>query len=98
MTALGKPFAITEFGPDHNNMNGSHDYLAFTNKILSDFPAAIYCLAWHDWQDHKVSWIENQNYNSALNLPCIVSREELKQHLERRLQVRQTETSDGDRR
>ncbi len=77
MINLGKPFAITEFGPDHNHMDGSHDYLAFINKIRSDFPETIYAHAWHDWPDHLVTWINNQNYQAALNLSCVVSRDEL---------------------
>ena len=28
MINLGKPFAFTEFGPNHNNMDGTHDYLS----------------------------------------------------------------------
>lgn len=77
MVGLGKPFAFTEFGPDHNNMDGSHDYLAIVNKINMDYPDAIYALAWHDWPGHLVAWISNQNYHAALNLPCVVTRDEL---------------------
>lgn len=71
MINLGKPFAITEFGPDHNNMNGSHEYLAFVNKIRSDFPETIFAHAWHDWPDHLVSWINNQNIQAVLNYPVL---------------------------
>ncbi len=77
MINLGKPFAITEFGPDHNNMDGQHDYHAYVNKIRADFPESIYALAWHDWPGHLVAWISNQNYSAALNEACVVGRDEI---------------------
>lgn len=76
MIGLNKPFAFTEFGPNHNNMNGSHDYESYVNTILTNYPETIYAHAWHDWPSHLVAWISNQNANEALNIPCIVSRDE----------------------
>ena len=77
MVALGKPFAITEFGPTHENMDGSHDYMTYVNKILNSFAQTTYALAWHDWPDHKVAWVSNQNYQAVMNTPCILTRDEL---------------------
>ena len=77
MINLGKPFAITEFGPSHDSMDGSHDYLAYTNTILNNFPETIYAHAWHDWPGHDVAWISNQNYSAAFNLSCILNRDEM---------------------
>jgi len=75
MINLGKPFAISEMGPNHNNMNGSHDYLSYVNTINNNYPQTIYALAWHDWPGHLVAWNSNQNFYGVLNLPCVVSRD-----------------------
>lgn len=77
MLDIGKPFAFTEIGPNHNNMNGTHDYESFINIIRNNYPETIYAHAWHDWPDHLVAWISNQNTNQALNIPCVVSRDEI---------------------
>ena len=74
---LGKPFAFTEFGPTHNNIDGTHNYESYLNTILSNYPETIYAHTWHDWSDHLVAWISNQNATEALNIPCVVSREEI---------------------
>lgn len=76
---LGKPFALSEIGPNHNDMDGSHDYQAFVEKIISDYPLAVYAHAWHSWPDHLVTWLENQNFQEALTMPCVVDRDELLQ-------------------
>ena len=77
MISLDKPFAFTEFGPHHDNMDGSLDYEAYTNEILTNYPEVIYAHAWHDWPDHAVAWISNQQVDEALAIPCIVGREEI---------------------
>lgn len=77
MLALGKPFAFTEMGPNHNNMNGSHNYADFVNILINNYPEAIYAHAWHDWPGHLVAWISNQNASQALNTDCVVSRDEI---------------------
>ncbi|MBX2815309.1 MAG: T9SS type A sorting domain-containing protein [Saprospiraceae bacterium] len=79
--ALGKPFALTEIGPNHDNMDGSHDYLSFVNKIRTDYPATVYAHAWHSWPEHLVTWIENQRFSEALNLDCVVSRDEFRSQI-----------------
>ncbi len=81
MLALGKPFAITEFGPSLDEMNGSHDYDAYVAKILSDFPAAVYAQAWSDWPGHAASWVSNQNFEAVFLRPCVVHRDALGQIL-----------------
>jgi len=77
MVNLGKPFAFTEMGPNHNNMNGSHNYEDYVNIIINNYPEAIYAHAWHDWPGHLVAWISNQNTNQAMNIPCVVGRSEI---------------------
>ena len=77
MLGLDKPFAFTEFGPNHNNMNGSHNYENYVNTIINNYPETIYAHAWHDWPDHLVAWISNQNASEALNIPCLVNRGEI---------------------
>jgi mannan endo-1,4-beta-mannosidase len=79
MVALNKPFSFTEFGPTHTaaEMDGSKDYEAYTNNVLSNYPEVIYMNAWHNWPQHDVAWISNQRYTEALNIPCVVSRDEL---------------------
>ncbi|GIV31223.1 MAG: hypothetical protein KatS3mg029_0574 [Saprospiraceae bacterium] len=81
MLNLGLPFAITEFGPSLDEMSGNHDYNAYVQKILEDFPQSVYAQAWSDWPGHAASWIANQNFESAFLRPCIVHRDLLSQIL-----------------
>ncbi|MED4612478.1 mannan endo-1,4-beta-mannosidase [Bacillus subtilis] len=46
LTALNKPFAFTEVGPQ--TANGSFDYSLFINAIKQKYPKTIYFLAWND--------------------------------------------------
>ncbi|RMG76785.1 MAG: hypothetical protein D6714_20785 [Bacteroidetes bacterium] len=78
VVALGKPFAITEFGPDPDFMDGSHDYAAYVEKIRTDFPLAIYANAWSDWPGHAAAWVSNQNFEAAFQMPCVLNRDAMK--------------------
>lgn len=77
MLNLGKPFAFTEMGPHHDNMDGTHNYEDFLNTIINNYPETIYAHAWHDWPSHLVAWISNQNATQAMNIPCVVNRDEI---------------------
>ncbi|MGO4953362.1 glycosyl hydrolase [Paenibacillus sp. DRB1-1] len=46
LTALDKPFAFTEVGPQATN--GSMDYSLFINAIKEKYPKTIYFLAWDE--------------------------------------------------
>ncbi len=77
MIGFNKPFAFTEFGPTAAEMDGSHDYLSYTQKIIDQFGEVRYAIAWHDWPGHSASWISNQNHQAALSHPCVVGRNEV---------------------
>ena len=77
MLALNKPFAIPEFGPSFEDMNGMEDYAAYLDKFRRDFPATIYTIAWHSWPEHKAAWIDNMNFTTAFREDCVMNRDEI---------------------
>lgn len=51
LTALGKPFAFTEFGP--LTRDGSYDNRRVLQKISADYPLTAYVLHWHSWNVYQ---------------------------------------------
>ncbi|OJT61049.1 beta-mannosidase [Bacillus altitudinis] len=61
LTALNKPFAFAEVGPQ--TANGSLDYSQFINAVKQKYPKTIYFLAWDDgW-----SPVANQGASNLYN-------------------------------
>ncbi|MCZ8517898.1 MULTISPECIES: glycosyl hydrolase [Paenibacillus] len=70
LVALGKPFALTEIGPD---TFGSFDYTKWLNAIKTKFPKTVYFFAWNDnWAPHR-----NQNASTLFNDSWTVNRGEI---------------------
>ena len=76
LTALGKPYAIAEFGP--KPANGSFDWAAFAATARARYPLAIYFLAWSSTIDGK-DWSlgGNRNADRLFEDPWIVTLDEL---------------------
>lgn len=83
LTALGKPFAFTEFGPGGVPTDGSWDTMSLPEVIRTKYPETVYALFWTSWPENKtqipirMSVIENRNAKPLLNDPLLLTREGL---------------------
>ena len=73
----GKPFAVTEFGPQGNGFDNTSprnfDYGTFAQQLAQYLPDAVYFLAWRDaWGLHR-----NLNARQLLDDPQVLNRGEL---------------------
>ena len=81
MVALGKPFALTEFGPTGLvAVDGTYDYRKLIQEIRNNFPKVCYVLAWggpsaKDGQ--KWAFIYHQYYKEFYKDSWVVTRDEL---------------------
>ncbi|RPI01525.1 MAG: T9SS C-terminal target domain-containing protein [Calditrichaeota bacterium] len=79
---LGKPIALTEFGPgDASSGGGDYDNTKTIKAIRAKYPAITYWLQWHDWDSngtrvHK-SIVYNKNAAQLLNDPWVITRDEV---------------------
>lgn len=84
LLTLGKPFAITEFGPSTTYgpaTDGSYDYLTMLEQIRTQYPRTAYWLSWSDWVEDgnlvHISMMRNQNPVALMNHECVISRDEI---------------------
>jgi len=75
LLGLGKPFALTEFGP--GTRNGSYNNVTTINRIRNRYPATSYVLQWSSWSGNDVAIIDNQNAQGLLDDPWVITRDEL---------------------
>ncbi|UQZ48619.1 glycoside hydrolase family 26 protein [Bacillus sp. PK3-037] len=66
LTALNKPFAFTEVGPQ--TANGSFDYSLFMSAIKQKYPKTTYFLAWNDEWSPAVNKGASSLYNDSWTL------------------------------
>ncbi len=78
LTALGKPFAITEFGPK-TVLDGSFDNTILIQGLKSNAPLATYWLSWHSASAGNAMWslVDNQNASAVLADAWVVSRDQI---------------------
>ena len=76
LVALGKPFALTEVGPEHRR-DGSFDNMITINAIRNRYPQTTYFLYWHSWTGNRVSIVDNRNARALLNDPWVITRDEI---------------------
>ena len=79
IAALGKPFALTEFGPSASvgkappNCNANYDYRKMLAGIKANFPKAVYFVAWGGcW-----SMYEQNDAGAMLRDPYVINRDGL---------------------
>lgn len=84
LTALGKPFAFSEFGPAHDlkakafeQTTGNFDNLNLIKAVREKYPKTIYATYWHSWRGTSMSIIDNPHALELLNDPWIVGRDDL---------------------
>jgi mannan endo-1,4-beta-mannosidase len=72
LTATGKPFGITEIGPQRS-LRGSYDYAELIVAIQERYPKTVFFQAWAwDW-----SLSRNKNAAAMLADPWVIGRDEL---------------------
>ncbi len=76
LTTLGKPYALTEFGP-RQAADGSYNYTTLIHAIREKYPLVTYWLSWNNTPDKIYSLVGNQNADELLNDPWVLTREEL---------------------
>jgi mannan endo-1,4-beta-mannosidase len=74
LTALGKPFAFAEAGPDALNSpgDGSFDNLRYLTA-KQNYPKASYFLAWQDWSGVTIAIVGNRNARQLMNSPNAIT-------------------------
>jgi mannan endo-1,4-beta-mannosidase len=75
LLALGKPVALTEFGPGARD--GSFDNVRLVNTIRQRYPQLTYFLTWHSWTDNETAIVDNQNAAALLNDPWVITRDDV---------------------
>jgi len=75
LTALGKPFAITEFGPA--TRDGTYNNAFTINQVRSNYPLTTYVHQWHSYTGNLIAFIDNQNATGYLTDSWILNRDEL---------------------
>lgn len=83
LLALGKPFALTEFGPtgwavgddppEHEPSANSYDYGSLMDEIRAYCPEAVYFLLW--WQNYAM--VNQNNAQGLLDDPWVITRDEV---------------------
>lgn len=77
---FNKPLALTECGPDHIKMDGTFDNTIVIEAIKNKYPEIIYWTTWHDWPDHRVAMVSNQNAKELLEHPWVIKRDDIDWH------------------
>ncbi|HEY4246421.1 MAG TPA: glycosyl hydrolase [Lacunisphaera sp.] len=74
LTALGKPFGFTEYGPHGaSNPPGDFDFRRFAGGLEKNFPLTRFFLSW----DVKWNPAENQHAREFYNDPRVITRADL---------------------
>jgi mannan endo-1,4-beta-mannosidase len=87
ITALGKPFGITGYGPGPPTNQGTaeappdpgYDYRILIDRIRNKFPKVTFVLAWSGPSSTNKYWayIYHRHYKELLNDPWVITRDEL---------------------
>lgn len=83
LSALGKPMAVTEFGPGTPHTGGGdYDNTRSIQVIRENYPEIIYWLHWTDWDGAdgtrvKKSIVNNLNAKALFEDPWVVTRSEV---------------------
>ena len=75
LISLGKPFAMTEFGP--RTRDGSYDNLTTVEAIRDRYPATTYVLQWSSWPDNEVAIVDSHNASAFMNDDWVITRDRL---------------------
>ena len=80
--ATGKPLAMAEMGPHHEDNDGSFDNRTIIRRLDKDYPAMAFWISWEDWHNGDgtntyMSLVGNDHANELMNDPRIISREKI---------------------
>jgi len=81
LTSLGKPFALTEFGPGHSGTLLSTDdklsNLDLVDAVREKYPLATYAAYWGSWPGANMAIIHMPHAVELVNHPWVANRDEL---------------------
>ncbi len=75
-----KPLGMGEYGPKIGGpiaKNGTLDTTNFIKRIKNDYPRIAYWVCWHSYPENCWSIISNQNYNTLMNDPDVITLDKL---------------------
>ena len=73
LTALGKPYALGEVGP--NEPDGTYDYLELIDVIRSTYPKVTYWNSWGGPPQADWSMVGNLNADALLDDPWVITQD-----------------------
>jgi len=78
--ATGKPLAMAEMGPHHDDNDGGFDNRIYAERLLRDYPAVAFWISWEDWSngdgtDTRMSLLGNRFARELMNHPEVITRE-----------------------
>ena len=80
LVALGKPFGISEFGPEKQFRDGSFDNLLIAKALTVDWRAAFF-IYWDSWGSGDryahVAIMDNKNAKELMTHPKIINRDKI---------------------
>jgi len=78
LVKLGKPFGLTECGPELNlSQFFSHDLAMEVEGIQRHAPLATFWWHWHSWGLSKMALVDQEGVKAALVHPSVVNRDDL---------------------
>ncbi len=85
LTALGKPFAFSEFGPGHHggaagmktDVVDRYDNMTLIRSIREKYPRTIWAAFWHSWTHADMAIVDNPNAEQLFADPWIADRSDV---------------------
>lgn len=83
LVETGKPLAMAEMGPDHEDNHGAFDNRTYINRISRSYTGISFWISWEDWDNGNgtntyMSILNNENAYELMNHPEVITREYLR--------------------
>jgi len=80
--ATGKPLAMAEMGPHHDNNHGQFDNRTYAERLSEAYPAMAFWISWEDWYNGDgsttyMSLVGNQHAAELMQDERVISRNEI---------------------
>jgi hypothetical protein len=82
LVQTGKPLAMAEYSPHHDDNYGNFNNLIYISRISSEYTGLAFWICWHDWSNGDgtntyMSIINNENAYELMNHELVITRDEL---------------------
>ena len=82
LVALGKPFGVTEFGPEKLKRDGSFDNLLIMKALTEGPLRSAFFIYWDSWGNEKTGYshvaiMDNKNAQELMSHPKIINRDKV---------------------